>query len=110
MFKKTNSLKIYSPKNVVLFRIFDIIFSSIGLVILIPILIILYIIGKFDTGFPLFKQKRIGRYEKSFVLIELIEGERNSPIFKSWAIIVENVKERRNIKNTFFIVVKNLIL
>lgn len=91
MFKKTNSLKIYSPKNVVLFRIFDIIFSSIGIVILIPILMLLYIIGKFDTGFPLFKQKRIGRYEKSFVLIKFRTMDINTHNMASHLISAESV-------------------
>ncbi len=70
MFKKNNYLITYSRTNKILFRIFDIIFSSVGLVVLLPLLIIIYIIGVFDTGYPLFRQKRVGKYQKSFVLIK----------------------------------------
>ena len=70
MFKKNNYLKTNSQTYKFLFRIFDIIFSSIGLLVLLPILVILYIIGVFDTGSPLFTQKRVGRYQKSFVLLK----------------------------------------
>lgn len=49
-------------------RLFDIIFSSIGIVFLLPLCLILYIIGLFDTGSPIFKQVRVGRFKKPFTL------------------------------------------
>ncbi|MEQ2016307.1 sugar transferase [Photorhabdus bodei] len=52
-------------------RIFDIIFSLIGLIITSPILFILTIIGLFDTGSPLFRQTRVGRFQKPFTLVKL---------------------------------------
>lgn len=51
-------------------RLFDFIFSLLGLVIGAPILILLFVIGLFDTGSPLFRQERVGRSEKPFVLVK----------------------------------------
>lgn len=51
-------------------RFFDILFSSLGLVVGSPILIGLYVFGLFDTGSPLFKQTRVGRHKSSFTLVK----------------------------------------
>ena len=51
-------------------RFFDFIFSFVGLLILWPVGLILYIIGLFDTGKPVFVQQRVGRYKKPFNLIK----------------------------------------
>jgi lipopolysaccharide/colanic/teichoic acid biosynthesis glycosyltransferase len=51
-------------------RIFDIVFSFIGLLILSPIILLLLIIGKFDTGSPLFRQVRVGIKQKPFQLLK----------------------------------------
>lgn len=51
-------------------RIFDVIFSSLGLVLGFPVLILLTIIGLFDTGSPIFWQERVGKHKKVFVLIK----------------------------------------
>ncbi|WEK71717.1 MAG: sugar transferase [Candidatus Chryseobacterium colombiense] len=51
-------------------RIFDFLFSFFGLLFLWPILVILYIIGLFDTGSPIFVQERVGRYKRPFKLIK----------------------------------------
>lgn len=51
-------------------RFFDFIFSLLGLVILLPILLLLFVIGLFDTGSPLFKQRRVGKGQKPFTLIK----------------------------------------
>ena len=51
-------------------RIFDILFSFIGLVLLSPVLIVIVIIGYFDTGSPIFKQERVGRGKKPFLLMK----------------------------------------
>lgn len=48
-------------------RLFDISFSFIGLLLLSPILVILLIIGFFDTGSPIFQQERVGRGKSPFV-------------------------------------------
>ena len=51
-------------------RFFDFLFSLLGLTFLFPLLISLWFIGLLDNGSPLFKQKRVGRNLKSFVLIK----------------------------------------
>lgn len=49
-------------------RFFDFIFSLGGLLVLWPIGVILYIIGLFDTGKPIFVQERVGKNKRSFNL------------------------------------------
>lgn len=51
-------------------RLFDMLFSFLGIIILSPLLIILFIIGYFDTGSPLFRQQRVGRNMVSFPLVK----------------------------------------
>ena len=51
-------------------RLFDIVLSLFGLLFLSPILIILFFIGLLDSGSPLFRQERVGCFEKSFTLIK----------------------------------------
>jgi len=51
-------------------RLFDFLLSFFGLVILSPVLIILFILGFFENGSPLFLQKRIGYNQKIFKLIK----------------------------------------
>jgi lipopolysaccharide/colanic/teichoic acid biosynthesis glycosyltransferase len=51
-------------------RIFDFIFSLFGIMLLLPLLILLFIIGLFDTGSPLFFQRRVGKNKKSFTLMK----------------------------------------
>lgn len=49
-------------------RIFDFLFSFFGILFLLPIILVLYIIGLFDTGSPIFKQERVGKNKKPFTL------------------------------------------
>ena len=51
-------------------RFFDFVFSFFGLIIGFPFLIVLYVVGLFDTGSPLFRQTRVGRNEKAFTLVK----------------------------------------
>lgn len=51
-------------------RIFDISFSFLGLLILSPLILLLLIIGVFDTGLPLFRQERVGMDQKPFQLLK----------------------------------------
>lgn len=51
-------------------RIVDFFLSLLGLIVLWPVLIIVTIIGLFDTGSPVFIQKRVGRNKKPFNLIK----------------------------------------
>ncbi|UUV21265.1 sugar transferase [Paenimyroides aestuarii] len=49
-------------------RFFDFLFSFFGILFLLPIMLVLYIIGLFDTGSPVFKQERVGKNKKPFTL------------------------------------------
>jgi lipopolysaccharide/colanic/teichoic acid biosynthesis glycosyltransferase len=51
-------------------RCFDIFFAIVGLLLLSPILIVLIIMGFFDTGSPFFLQERVGKNKKAFKLIK----------------------------------------
>tara|TARA_B100001093_G_scaffold132296_1_gene124837 strand:- start:737 stop:1267 length:531 start_codon:yes stop_codon:yes gene_type:complete len=51
-------------------RIFDFLFSLIGLIFLSPLLIFIFWIGLFENGSPLFIQSRVGYNLKSFSLIK----------------------------------------
>ncbi len=51
-------------------RLLDIVFSFVGLVVGFPILVVLTIIGLFDTGSPIFRQVRVGRHKKPFTLVK----------------------------------------
>ncbi|MBQ4858417.1 sugar transferase [Pseudoalteromonas sp. MMG007] len=51
-------------------RILDLFLALSGLIITMPFLIILYVIGFFDTGSPLFMQERVGRNKKPFTLVK----------------------------------------
>lgn len=51
-------------------RIFDTIFSFLGLVILSPIVLCLLVIGYFDTGSPIFRQERVGLNKNPFFLLK----------------------------------------
>ncbi len=51
-------------------RLFDILISSFGLLIASPILLALSLIGFFDAGTPVFRQERVGRNQKPFILVK----------------------------------------
>jgi O-antigen biosynthesis protein WbqP len=49
-------------------RFFDIIFSFLGLLFLFPLGLILFFVGLFDTGSPIFVQRRMGKNKAPFYL------------------------------------------
>lgn len=51
-------------------RFLDIIFSLTGLVLGFPLLLLIYCLGLFDTGSPLFRQERVGRFRQPFTLVK----------------------------------------
>ena len=71
-------------------RIFDLLFSSIGLIFLSPFLILLYFIGLLDNGSPLFMQKRVGRNLKFFVLIKFRTMPKNTR--SAGTHLIKNIK------------------
>lgn len=53
-----------------MYRLLDIFISFFGLLLLWPLLLLITVVGLFDTGSPIFMQKRVGRNKKPFVLIK----------------------------------------
>lgn len=52
-------------------RTFDVVMSSIGLIVLSPFFLIISLLIKMDSKGPvLFKQERVGRYEKNFKILK----------------------------------------
>ena len=51
-------------------RLFDLALSLTGLTLGIPFFVLLYVVGWFDTRSPLFRQQRVGRHQKPFVLVK----------------------------------------
>jgi lipopolysaccharide/colanic/teichoic acid biosynthesis glycosyltransferase len=52
------------------FRFFDVVFSIFGLAVGSPVLLILAVVGWFDTRSPIFRQERVGRDQKPFTLVK----------------------------------------
>ena len=51
-------------------RLLDFLFAFFGLLFAFPFLLVLTVIGYFDTGSPIFIQERVGRFKKPFKLIK----------------------------------------
>ena len=51
-------------------RFFDILFSGLGLLLGLPVLVAIALVGWFDNGSPLFKQVRVGRFQQPFTLVK----------------------------------------
>lgn len=51
-------------------RLLDLVFSITGLVLGAPVLLVIYVVGLFDTGSPLFRQERVGRDQRPFTLVK----------------------------------------
>lgn len=51
-------------------RVFDVVLAFIGLIVSAPILALLWALGLLDTGSPLFRQERVGRHQKPFILVK----------------------------------------
>jgi lipopolysaccharide/colanic/teichoic acid biosynthesis glycosyltransferase len=54
----------------VLIRLFDVFFALLGLTLGSPVLVLLWLMGLWDTGSPLFRQQRVGRSQRPFVLVK----------------------------------------
>lgn len=51
-------------------RVIDFCFAVVGLVALSPLFLILFLIGLWDTGSPIFRQVRVGRELRPFTLLK----------------------------------------
>lgn len=59
-------------------RLCDVVFAALGLVFGAPILLLLTLIGFFDTGSPVFRQERVGRHKKPFTLVKFRTMRKNT--------------------------------
>jgi len=64
-------------------RFLDFIFSLLGLFVGLPILILLIIIGLVDTGSPIFRQERVGKNRKPFILVKFRTMKKNTALVAS---------------------------
>jgi lipopolysaccharide/colanic/teichoic acid biosynthesis glycosyltransferase len=51
-------------------RVLDIVFSSVGLLIFSPLFFVVWLLALFDTGSPLFTQRRVGQHKQPFTLVK----------------------------------------
>jgi O-antigen biosynthesis protein WbqP len=51
-------------------RLFDFFLSLLGISVLSPLLVLLWIVSLLNNGSPFFKQPRVGRHKKPFILIK----------------------------------------
>jgi len=51
-------------------RLFDVVLSLAGLVVSAPVFLLLFVLVWFDTKTPLFRQERVGRHQKPFILVK----------------------------------------
>ena len=51
-------------------RVFDILFSALGLIVLSPMMLLVWLLVWLDTRAPLFLQQRVGRHQQPFVLVK----------------------------------------
>jgi len=72
-------------------RIFDIVFSFLGLIILSPVILLLFIIGMFDTGSPLFLQERMGMNQKPFQLLKFRSMHVNTQVVATHLVQVSAI-------------------
>lgn len=54
----------------VVLRTIDVLLAILGVLILFPVFLLLYVLGLIDTGSPILYQERIGRNRRSFVLMK----------------------------------------
>lgn len=51
-------------------RVLDMVLAGLGLLVALPLMVVLFLMGLFDTGAPLFRQTRVGRHQKPFTLVK----------------------------------------
>jgi lipopolysaccharide/colanic/teichoic acid biosynthesis glycosyltransferase len=72
-------------------RLMDILISLVGLFLLLPLLLIILLIGYFDTGSPLFRQKRVGLNLKTFVILKFRTMKIKTPSSSTHLIDTSNI-------------------
>lgn len=51
-------------------RCFDFVLALVGLLVTLPLLCVLFLVVFFESGSPLFRQERVGRDQRPFVLVK----------------------------------------
>ncbi|WP_081620896.1 sugar transferase [Thioalkalivibrio sp. ALMg13-2] len=51
-------------------RVLDVVLSVLGLVVAAPVLLVLWLLGWMESRSPLFRQERVGRHQRPFVLVK----------------------------------------
>lgn len=51
-------------------RIIDFLLALLGILFLWPVFLVVYVLGYFDTGSPIFLQTRVGKHQQPFTLIK----------------------------------------
>ena len=72
--------------NYKFFRIYDLLISTIAIILFIPLFIIIFIFCFLDSGQPIFIQKRVGENKKPFNLIKFRTMKLNTPSLASHMI------------------------
>lgn len=60
-------------------RVFDVLFSGLGLFLGCPVLMVIALIGWLDNGSPLFRQVRVGRFQQPFTLVKFRTMRQGTP-------------------------------
>jgi len=56
--------------GMVILRLLDIVLALFGILITFPLIIVIFMVGLFDTGSPIFLQSRVGRCQRPFTLVK----------------------------------------
>lgn len=72
-------------------RLLDITLSLFGLVLGLPVLLVLFVIGYFDTGLPIFAQQRVGRDKKPFTLLKFRTMKKDTASVASHLLSVDAI-------------------
>lgn len=59
-------------------RLADFLLALGSILLMLPVIIIVYILGLFDTGSPIFKQERMGKNQKPFFLYKFRSMHKNT--------------------------------
>ncbi|WP_379865406.1 sugar transferase [Marinobacter sp. M5B] len=72
-------------------RLLDILCSFIGLIVGLPLLLVVYVVGLFDTGSPIFLQERVGRNKKPFILVKFRTMKKDTAAIASHLASVDAI-------------------
>ena len=72
-------------------RIFDIIFSSLGIMILLPLMFIIFIIITFDCkAWPIYWTKRVGRMNEYFYMPKFRTMKPDTPVLDTKSFLMNH--------------------